>query len=123
MIYRLEGQHVISRVLISHNSIVHVQAISLSNAYDKANTPLEALNIMSSRFASENWHYTGGGGIDLHHALLGRDLGGGMAYGGDYSVICEPWWGYGVSGNIMGHITDINGGVFWDIFVFAHEIG
>jgi len=102
---------------------VHVQAITLSYAYDAAATSAQALTIMSNRFASENWHYTTGGGVDLHHALLGRDLGGGMAYGGDYPVICEPWWGYGVSGGIAGTAADLNGEIFWDIFVFAHEMG
>ncbi len=56
---------------------------------------------MVARYGRTSWHYTSPSGIkpDIHHALLGKHLGGGMAYVG---VICNPGVGFGVSGGISG---------------------
>jgi hypothetical protein len=62
---------------------------------------------------------------DLAHFLSGASLGGGIAYVG---VLCNPFYGYGVSGNITGTIvwsgwTGQPSGSSWDFTVVAHELG
>jgi len=62
---------------------------------------------------------------NLAHFISGANLGGGVAYVG---VLCNPSFGYGVSGNISGNInwgtwTGAPGGFTWDFVVVAHELG
>ena len=49
----------------------------------------------------------GTNGVDLHHALLRRDLGGGLAWVGK---ICSPYWGFGLSTGIRGDMSRIGTG-------------
>ena len=62
---------------------------------------------------------------DLAHFLSGANLGGGIAY---VNVLCDNFWGYGVSANIGGNIdwgtwTGDPTGNSWDFVVLAHELG
>lgn len=62
---------------------------------------------------------------NLAHFISGANLGGGVAYVG---VLCNPSFGYGVSGNIAGNIdwdtwTGAPGHFTWDFVVVAHELG
>jgi hypothetical protein len=62
---------------------------------------------------------------DLAHFLSGANLGGGVAY---VDVLCNPNFGFGVSGNISGNIdwgawTGAAGDFTWDFMVVAHELG
>jgi len=62
---------------------------------------------------------------DLAHFISGANLGGGIAYVG---ALCNPFFGYGVSGNISGSIswagwTGSPGSNTWDFVVVAHELG
>ena len=43
-------------------------------------------------YGADAWHYTSDSGHqpDLHHALLGKKMGGGIAYKG---VLCRPDYG------------------------------
>ena len=74
------------------------------------------LNTMRARYARTSWHYTSPSGIqpDLHHGLLGKELGGGVAYGG---VICNPSWGFGVSGGLMGTNVSMGNAALWDMIM------
>ncbi|GMV37021.1 MAG: hypothetical protein AMXMBFR61_15290 [Fimbriimonadales bacterium] len=58
----------------------------------------------------------------LGHFLSARNLGGGVAWVG---VVCNPWWGFGLSGNINGYFNPSLEPHWsnWDIFVVAHETG
>ena len=55
---------------------LHVAKISITSIYDSSGSASNALDKMRSTYASNSWHYDG---VDLHHAMLGRSLGGGVA--------------------------------------------
>ena len=57
----------------THLNVIHV---AKTNRYDSARSASEALSIMREKFAGNQWHENN---IDLHHALLGNRLGGGIA--------------------------------------------
>jgi hypothetical protein len=99
------------------NTHMHVLHISLTTNYNSAIDSGAALDTMVAKFgrsSSVGWHYTSPSGIkpDLHHALLGRSIGGGMAYIG---VICSSSSGFGVSGDLQGDFVSMNNAVIWDI--------
>ena len=64
------------------------------------------------------WHYTSPSGIkpDLHHALLGKSIGGGRAGKG---VICDPSLGFGMSSSLKGNFVSMDNAVVWDIYVVS----
>jgi len=80
---------------------LHVLHINLNANYDSAASTSAALATMRTIFARAggNWHYTSPSGVkpDLHHALISRDLGGGIAYVG---VICHSDYGFGLSASL-----------------------
>lgn len=62
---------------------------------------------------------------NLAHFISGASLGGGIAY---LNVLCNPSFGYGVSGNVNGNInwgtwSGAPGNFTWDFVVVAHELG
>ncbi len=59
---------------------------------------------------------------DLNHFLSGAGLGGGVAW---LDVLCSPYWGFGVSGNLGANtpFPVTQGPLNWDYFVVAHELG
>ncbi len=74
---------------------------------------------MTDKFGrSSGWHYTSPSGIkpDLHHALLGEDLGGGIAWLG---VVCSSSLGFGISGNLEGNFVSMSNAVVYDITVVS----
>jgi hypothetical protein len=103
------------------NTHLHVLHISLTTNYNSAIDSGAALDTMTAKFgrsSSVGWHYTSPTGIkpDLHHALLGRDLGGGIAYLG---TICNSNFGFGVSSGIEGNFVSMGNAVVWDISVVS----
>lgn len=54
------------------------------------------------------------------HMLSGKDMGGGLAYGG---VLCDNDWGFGVSADISGQFNINAPEIIWDVIVVAHELG
>jgi hypothetical protein len=102
---------------------LNVAQIEVVTRYDNAATSGDALTIMENYYSpavGNNWKSVNGKPVDLHHALLGRDLGGGVAYLG---AVCNTYLGFGVSGGIVGNINSLGGDTYWDISVFAHEVG
>ena len=63
---------------------------------------------------SAGWHWAG---TDVHHALLGKSLGGGIAYLG---VLCNSNYGYGLSAGLAGSYTSMDNAVVWDMMVVSH---
>jgi hypothetical protein len=61
-------------------------------------------------------------GAHLAHFVSGASLGGGVAY---LDVLCSPWWGFGVSGDLAGNtpFPVTQGPLSWDFYVFNHELG
>ncbi|KAL7507478.1 hypothetical protein ACHAXN_004659 [Cyclotella atomus] len=96
---------------------LHVNTIKLSNLYDSATGTKEALVIMKGKYGGSNWHTQG---VDLQHALLGRELGGGIAYIG---TLCNSDYGFGLTSGIMGDFKSLDQRVVWDLKAFMHEMG
>ena len=95
-----------------------VVQIKETNIYNGATNSTTALGIMKATYAdNENWHTSG---INLHIALLGKDLGGGIAYVGG---VCRPNIGFAVSGDLIGTGANLGQGMYWDIYITAHELG
>ena len=102
-----------------------MEQIEETTVYDSINyTPTatsEALNLMRQTDANNARFGNGSDDIDLHHALLGKNLGGGLAHVG---TVCNSVYGFGVSTGIIGNMVNTNlGQTYWDIYVFAHELG
>jgi hypothetical protein len=100
---------------------LHVLHINLNNNYDTATDTSGALATMRSKFArsaSVGWHYTSPDGIkpDLHHALLSKSLGGGIAYVG---AICNSDYGFGLSADLSGSYVSMGNNVVWDMMVVS----
>ncbi len=68
------------------------------------------------------WKFNIPAGAHLAHFLSGASLGGGVAW---LDVLCDPEYGFAVSGNINGGLTFpvTQGSNTWDFMVFAHETG
>jgi len=96
---------------------LNVIAIAYTAAYDVATGSGNALDIMRANFGkssyTEPFHYEG---ADLHHALLGKGLGGGIAYVG---ALCRSDIGFGLSASLTGSYTSMNEATVWDMKVFT----
>ena len=56
-------------------------------------------------------------GAQLRHAMLGNELGGGIAF---TDAVCDSSWGFGISSGLRGEINNMD---LYDVFMFAHELG
>ncbi|KAL7464829.1 hypothetical protein ACHAXS_005152 [Conticribra weissflogii] len=109
----------------THLSVSHIQ---LTNYYDSYSSTSSALSQMRTEYSSLGFDYSAKfsgetgqfSGHDLHHALLGRDMGGGIAYVG---VLCNSFYGFGLSASLSGGYTKMDNSVVWDMMVTMHEIG
>lgn len=98
---------------------MNVLHIDLNANYATSTSSSAALATMRTIFArpyGAAFHYTSPSGIqpDLHHALLSRGLGGGIAYKG---VICRADYGFGVSGGLTGGYLSMSNALVWDMMV------
>jgi len=98
----------------THLSLLH---IALTSNYNSASGTGNALDTMRSIYASQGFGYYPG--IDLHHALLSNNLGGGIAYLG---VLCDSNYGFGLSASLSGNFVSMSNSVVWDMMVFMHEV-
>ena len=96
---------------------LHVHTIKLSTLYDSSTSTNDALTRMKENYGGTSWHTDQ---IDLQHALLGLELGGGIAYIG---TVCNPDYGFGLSSGLNGDFTSLDQRVVWDLKAFMHEIG
>lgn len=96
---------------------LNVIAIAYTDLYNSATSTLNALeDIMRPTFATaygQPFHYEG---ADLHHALLGKGLGGGIAYVG---TLCRSDYGFGLSASLTGSYTSMDAATVWDMKVFT----
>ncbi len=104
---------------------LRVTGVKVSTIYDSAGNVGTALDIMENSWKGYTWeathsNYIPSGRIDLHHALLGNDLRGGIAYIG---TLCSPVWGFGLTASITGNFNALSRTMMWDIAAFMHEIG
>ena len=69
---------------------LNVKHIDLNDNYISADDAFGALDIMRDKYGGPEWHHEG---IDLHHAILGNQMGGGVAYIG---ALCSSRYGFGI---------------------------
>ncbi len=103
----------------THLNVLH---IDLNANYATATSTSDALATMRtiySRPYGGPFHYTSPEGIqpDLHHALLSKSLGGGIAYKG---VLCRADYGFGLSGSLSGSYWSMSNAVVWDMMVVRY---
>ena len=60
-----------------------------------------------------SWHFPK---TDLHHGLLGRHMGGGIAFPG---VLCNQNLGFGLSTGLTGNYSQMSSAVVWDFSVVS----
>ncbi|EED95328.1 predicted protein [Thalassiosira pseudonana CCMP1335] len=99
---------------------LHVAHIEVSNIYANAADKESVLELMKTTYGGDEWHWADGNGIDIHHALLGQDFGGGMAF---VSSVCRPDSGFGFSSRLRCNIANISAECAWDLYIISHEIG
>jgi hypothetical protein len=99
----------------THLNVLH---IDLNTNYNTATSTSTALSTMRSIYSRSSWHFTSPTGVkpDLHHALLSKNLGGGIAYIG---VICSSTYGFGLSASLSGSYRSMGNGVVWDMNVVS----
>jgi len=97
---------------------INIIQVNVENRYDNASSTSAALDTLKAAYDGTNGVWTPG--ADLHHALLGRGLNGGIAY---LSVICNSLYGFGVSAGITGSYGGPGSPLVWDLVVFMHELG
>ena len=99
----------------THLNVLH---IDLNTNYNTATSTSTALSTMMSTYSRSSWHFTSPTGVkpDLHHALLSKNLGGGIAYVG---VICSSTNGFGLSASLSGSYRSMGNGVVWDMNVVS----
>lgn len=96
----------------THLTIVEVV---ITGRYDSDTSTSAALATQRTALDGADWPNSE---ADLVHAILGRGLGGGIAYLG---VLCNRNYGFGVSAGISGsYQISSPQAMVWDIFVVAH---
>ena len=72
----------------------------------------------------QEWHYDG---IDLHYAMLGKELKGGDENtnnnGEDIGTVCDPQRGFGVIGNMKGDFNSLDERWLLDLKELVMQIG
>ena len=103
----------------THLNVLHIEVTDRYNSFGWGQTS-NALNAMMQHFSGHTtsfpdsiapapwtWHHPN---TDLHHALLGNVMGGGIAYVG---VLCNAGYGFGLSANMVGSYQTMNEAVVW----------
>lgn len=106
-----------TNVILEKEFDLHLNVVEISET-----TVFDSNGVGSTKEAIKLYRQTfkdtiGNDKAHLRHALLGRDLGGGIAYS---DSVCDPAWGFGISSGLKGKINSID---MYDIYLFAHELG
>lgn len=94
----------------THLNVLHI-AVNSNYASFTGTSP--ALDRMLAIYSKPSWHFPK---TDLHHALLGRNMGGGLAYVG---VLCNSSHGFGLSTGLQGNYSQMGNAVVWDFMVVS----
>ena len=101
----------------THLNILHIVLNANYAAETSTSNALNKMLFLWSRPYGGSWHSTFSGVMpDLHHALLGKNMGGGIAYVG---VICRPDYGFGLSASLSGGYVSMSNAVVWDMMVVS----
>ena len=101
----------------THLNVLHINLNANYAAETSTSNALNKMLFLWSRPYGGSWHSTFSGVMpDLHHALLGKNMGGGIAYVG---VICRPDYGFGLSASLSGGYVSMSNAVVWDMMVVS----
>ncbi|KAL3780992.1 hypothetical protein ACHAWO_007453 [Cyclotella atomus] len=104
----------------AHLNVVHVEE---TDRFDSQTNAKEALSLMRMQLglqSNSTYYKDSRSKFRLHHAVLGRYLGGGIAF---IDSICDQDWGFGVTSDISGNLENVDENVLFDFFIFIHEVG
>ncbi|KAL7499780.1 hypothetical protein ACHAWT_007894 [Skeletonema menzelii] len=113
---------ILEQEIDTHLEVVHVEE---THIYDNITSTQAALRAQRLRprdnLAGSNYYGVDGDDkIILVHALLGRHVGGGIAY---IDTICDRKWSFGITSDIHGSFTNLGKEALLDMFMYAHELG
>lgn len=99
------------------NHTVNVAGIEVTSIFDIYPDSLTIDNLVPALTTTMRAAYSNGNfppNADIVHALLGRKIGGGIAYIGE---LCEKDYGLGISSAIQGDFNANGQSTVWDIYV------
>ena len=117
----------------THLNVIFVNQTKFyeEDSLDNTEKVLEKMKSIHARKEENNeggWHYRG---VDLHYALLGKDLSNNDEATilknnnnkGRNGTVCDPERGFGVMGNIKGYIGSLDERWLFDLKRFVKMIG
>eukprot|EP00804_Cyclotella_cryptica_P029791 CCRYP_020655-RH/>CCRYP_020655-RH protein AED:0.16 eAED:0.17 QI:189/1/0.94/1/0.62/0.82/17/1256/1313 len=112
---------VLEREIMSH---VNVVSIRQTDFYGDVDSTTDALDKMKKEFGGSYWHEDG---VDLHYALLGKGLKGGLGERAGIAFIenslCDPARGFGVVSGLKGGFESLNENLGTDLKRFMYALG
>jgi len=100
-------------------NIVRVDEIDIMKGVDNLRDGLRELRLHYEGTVGVSREEDGNETIHLVHALLGQDIGGGIAF---IDTVCSSQWGVGLSSGLQGSMDNL-ADAFYDVHMIAHEIG
>jgi len=100
-------------------NIVRVDEIDIMKDVDNLRDGLKELRLHYEGTVGIGKEEEGGETIHLVHALLGQDIGGGIAF---IDTVCSSQWSVGLSSGLQGSMDNL-ADAFFDVHMIAHEIG
>ena len=91
---------------------VHVQEVTY---FGSAESLRDGLRLMREHY---DQHFPAD--VQLRHALLGKYIGGGIAF---IDAVCDERYGVGLSSGLEGTINSLDEDAVYDLFIMMHEIG
>mmetsp|Transcript_9819 Transcript_9819/g.19835 ORF Transcript_9819/g.19835 Transcript_9819/m.19835 type:complete len:488 (-) Transcript_9819:863-2326(-) len=105
--------------LDAHLNVVRVQETTILDGVTSLRDALRTMRTFYSRQPNNIDEYDEYA-VNLRHALLGRDIGGGIAF---IDTVCDSQWSVGLSSGLEGKIGDLDEDALYDVFMFSHEVG
>ncbi|KAL7480584.1 hypothetical protein ACHAW6_006270, partial [Cyclotella cf. meneghiniana] len=111
---------VLEREVMSHLNVVSIRQTTF---YDDVDSTTDALGKMKKEFGGPEWHENG---VDLHYALLGKMLSGGLGERAGIAFIenslCDPTRGFGLVSGLKGGFSSLDERLGSDLKRFMYAI-
>ena len=97
----------------THLNVLHVAVNSNYASFTDTGMALERMTTIYGGADRTSFHFPK---ADLHHAVLGKAMNGGIAYLG---TLCNPSLGFGLSTGMQGNYSQMSSAVVWDFSVVS----
>ncbi|KAL7518100.1 hypothetical protein ACHAWX_002956 [Stephanocyclus meneghinianus] len=104
----------------AHLNVVHVAETDMFDGERDAKEALKLMRMYYTLKSNSTENQSKSNTFRLRHAVLGRYLGGGIAF---IDSVCDEDWGFGVTSDISGNLKSVDDNVLFDFFIFIHEVG